>query len=82
MNLKSNIYEGALDTIGSIYGITYIKEILGIIILVLTIINILVKMSILIYKKVKSNKIEEIPQVIDEAVEQFKELEEKDIEDK
>lgn len=77
MSLKSNIYESAVDTIGGVYGITYFKEILGIIVLVLTVINIIFKLGIMIYNKVKNKKISDIPDLIDDTIDKLEEFEDK-----
>lgn len=67
-------YEYTVDAVGGAYGIYYIQSILGVIVLILTIFNILLKAGILIYSKVKKRKIEEIPQVIDDTIDKINEV--------
>lgn len=52
-----------------------IQEILSIIILVLSILNILINMGIKIYGKIKSKKYDEISKDITKAIDDLKELE-------
>lgn len=75
-------YEYTVDTAGGIYGLANIQTVLGIIVLILTIFNILFKMCIAIYNSVKKRKLEEISPIIEHSideinktVEDFKELE-------
>lgn len=70
----SNICSVATAT----YGIANIKEVLGIIVLVLSILNILINTGIKIYHKIKDKKFEEIPNDINETINQLNELKEED----
>ena len=74
-----------VDTAGAIYGIANIKEILGIIVLVLTILNILINSMYKIYTHIKKREYGQISKVIDgsinelnKTVEDFKEMEDED----
>ena len=69
-----NAYDYSLDVVGSAYGLANIQTILGIIVLILTIFNILFKMCVGIYKKIKEGKIEEISDVVEEAKNEVKEV--------
>lgn len=64
----------SVDVAGSSYGLVNVHTILGIIVLILTILNILIKMIIAIYHKIKSKQYTEIPNIIDNTIENFKEL--------
>ena len=69
-----NACDYTVDAVGSAYGLANIQTILGIIVLVLTIFNILFKMCIAIYNKVKKREYEAITKVVDEAIEQLEEV--------
>lgn len=58
------------------YGIANIKEILGIIVLVLSILNILINAIIKIYRKLKEKKFEEVPNEISDTIDKLKNIEE------
>lgn len=71
-----------VETTGGIYGIANIESILGIVVLILTIFNILINSAYKIYLHYKKREIDEISKVVHssteeiiEAVEDFKELE-------
>lgn len=74
---KDNISNGISILTGS-FALANIQEILSIIILVISILNILVNMSIKIYNKIKANKYDEIPNDINEASEQLENLQKKE----
>ena len=74
---KDNISNGISILTGS-FALANIQEILSIIILVISILNILVNMSIKIYNKIKTNKYDEIPNDINEASEQLENLQKKE----
>ena len=60
------------------YGIANIKEILGIIVLVLSILNILINAGIRVYHKIKNKKYDEIPNDISDTINQINDLKEED----
>lgn len=65
-----NVMNRFIDSIGLIYGIANIQEILGVIVLVLTIINIVTSYAFKIYDKIKAGDYkganEELTKAIDE----------------
>lgn len=69
----------SVDAVGGYYGLTNLHNILGIIVLILTIINLLYKMIYAIIIKIKSKKYEEIPEIIDNTIEDFKEIDKDEI---
>lgn len=66
--------EYALVPVGTFLGIVNIKEVLGIVLLVLQILIILWNVGRSIYSKVKTGKIDEVQQDIDDALKQLKEI--------
>lgn len=58
-------------------GIAMIQDILGVIILILSIANILFNLGMRIYKKIKEKKYDEIDAEINNAVENLEKLEDK-----
>lgn len=72
IKLKSLDY--GLDAIGLTYSIANIKEILGIIILVLSILSALYKLGVTIYTKIKTKKFNEISKEIENAKEELEEI--------
>ena len=68
------------STVGSILtgaiSMVYIREILGIIILVLSIANILINAGVKVYHKIKNKKYGEIPNDINNTIEQLKNIKE------
>lgn len=78
MNInKDNISNGISILTGS-FALANIQEILSIIILIISILNILVNMTIKIYNKIKEKKYDEIPNDINEASEQLENLQKKE----
>lgn len=59
------------------YGLANVKEVLGIIILVLSIANILFNMSIRIYNHIKNKKYKEVSNDLQDAIDAIKDLEDK-----
>lgn len=78
MNRILNIFNKCADSIGLIYGIANIQEILGIIVLVLTIVNIITGYAFKIYDKIKKKNYKGITEDIEDAIEEIKDLNEKD----
>lgn len=74
---KDNVSTGVSILTGS-FALANIQEILSIIILVISILNILVNMTIKIYNKIKEKKYDEIPNDINEASEQLENLQKKE----
>ena len=74
---KDNVSTGLSILTGS-FALANIYEILSIIILIISIVNILFNMSFKIYDKIKNKKYEEIPADINEATENLKKLEKKE----
>ena len=78
-------YNYTVDTIGGIYGIANIKEVLGLVVLILTILNVFINMGYKLWQAIKKRKIEAINEVleqskdeINQAIEDFKEIEGED----
>lgn len=78
MNKFLNIFNKTVDSVGLIYGIANLQEILGLVVLILTIINILTSYGFKIYDKIKNKKYNEIPEEVNKALEEIKDLEKKD----
>lgn len=80
--MNSTDRQDAITTILSGVGITYsiqdVKEIISIILLVLSVINILWVLGSRLYKHIKNKNYQEIPHDINDAVEQLNNLEHKD----
>lgn len=74
---KDNVSTG-VSILTSSFALANIQEILSIIILVISILNILVNMTIKIYNKIKEKKYDEIPADINEASEQLENLQKKE----
>lgn len=75
------MYENYSDMCSVITGaisMAYIKEVLGIIVLVLSILNILINLGLRIYHKIKNKKYSDIPKDIDDAIYQLKGLDEEE----
>ena len=69
-----NRLEYTVDAVGGAYGIAFIKDILGLIVLILTICSILFRAGIIIHNKIKNGKIEEIPDVLDDTKDQIEKV--------
>lgn len=69
-----NVADVTTSAVGVGYGVHNLYEWLGVVVLVLSIANILFKAGILIYDKIKSKKIKDIPQIIDNTIEQLEEV--------
>ena len=74
---KVKMIDYSVDIVSGTYGLYYIHTILGILVLVLTIINLIYKMIWAIIEKIKNNKAKEIPEVIDETIDKLNELDKK-----
>ena len=74
---KDNVSTGLSILTGS-FALANIYEILSIIILIISIVNILFNMSFKIYDKIKNKKYEEISADINEATDNLKKLEKKE----
>lgn len=72
MNKILSTFNKIIDSIGLIYGITNLQEILGVIVLILTIINILTGYGFKIYDKIKNKKYNEIPNEVNNAINEIK----------
>ena len=75
-------YKNAYDYIISAFSITWglanIQEILGIILLVLTILNILYKMIYSLYTKIKNKEYDKIGSVFDNTIKEIENIKEKE----
>lgn len=78
MNKFLNIFNKTVDSVGLIYGIANLQEILGLVVLILTIINILTSYGFKIYDKIKNKKYNEISEEVNKAIEEIKDLNKKD----
>lgn len=74
---KDNISSGVSIFTAS-FALTNIEQILSIIILIISILNILINMGIKIYLRIKNKQIEEIPNDIKQASEEIENLKEKE----
>lgn len=72
----SENYSNACSVLTGAISMAYIREILGIIILILSIANILLNMSIKIYHKIKNKQYTEITNDINEAKTQLENIKE------
>ena len=70
-NLKYLDY--TVDATGATYGIANIQQILGVIVLILSILSFLVKIGYSIYQHFKNAKYDEISKELDKAKEELKE---------
>lgn len=65
-----------VEAMGGAYGIANIKDILGLIILILTILNVLINGTIKIIALIKKREYEKISGVIEDVRDELKEVEE------
>lgn len=72
--MKYNIYDYAVTIFGVAFTAENFQTALGIIIGILTLINILIKMYFRIKDAVKKKKPEEINQIIEDGIEEIKEV--------
>lgn len=75
------MYENYSDFISvatGAFGIANIKEILGIIVLILSILNILINLALRIYHKVKERKYDQIPSDINNAIDDINKIKDKE----
>lgn len=75
------MYENYSDFISvatGAFGIANIKEILGIIVLILSILNILINLALRIYHKVKERKYNQIPSDINNAIDEINKIKDKE----
>ena len=71
MQKQIDVISNTLSVVFGSYALTNIKETLSIIILVLSIINVLITMGFKIYGKIKNKKYEEIPNDIQDGVDEL-----------
>lgn len=72
-----NLYDAAdvtTSAAGVGFGITNVQSTLGVILLILSIANILIKGGIAIYNHIKKKEYNKIPQVIDNTIEKLEEV--------
>lgn len=69
-----NACDYTVDAVGGAYGLSNIESILGIVVLILTIFNILLKAGIKIWEHFKKREIKAIEEVIDNTIEQLEEV--------
>ena len=65
-----------VDAIGGAYGIANVKEVLGLIILILTVLNILINGTVKIIALIKKHEYEKISGVLVDVRDELKEVEE------
>lgn len=63
-----------VDAVGASYGIANIQSILGIVVLILTILNVLINSTVKIIMAVKKREYDKISKVLDETKEQLEEV--------
>lgn len=71
---KYNIYDTAVTVLGVGFTLENFQTILGIIIGLLTLTNILIKMGFRIKDAIEKKKYEEISKIIDDGIEDIKEV--------
>ena len=64
-------YSDVCSVITGAISIAYIKEVLGIIVLVLSILNILINLALKINRKLKERKYDQIPNDINDAIDEI-----------
>lgn len=72
-----NFYEAAdvtTSAVGFSYGIYNMYTTLGVIVLILTICNILIKAGIAIYNAIKKKEVNKIPEIIDDTIDKLEEV--------
>lgn len=74
MKASYNIYDIGISVLGVSVGIETIYTTLGIILLILSIANILIKAAFKIYDVIKEKKYREIPDILDDTIEELKEV--------
>lgn len=67
-----DVFDGVCSSFIILFSIVDIKDIISIIILVIQCIYILARILIGIYSKIKNNKVEEIPGVIEDVLDEAK----------
>lgn len=72
---KIKAYQYSVDAVGGAYGLANIQTVLGIIVLILSIFNVLLNAGIRIYNLIKKRKYGEINEVLDDTIEELKEVE-------
>lgn len=72
---KFKAYQYTVDVAGGAYGLANIQTVLGIIVLILSIFNVLFNATIRIISLVKKREINKINEVLDDTIEQLKEVE-------
>ena len=71
------MYEKYSDICSIITGaisMAYIREVLGVIVLVLSILNILINLALKIYHKIKERKFDQIPTDINNAIDEINKI--------
>ena len=71
-------YSDFISVVTGAFGIANIKEILGIIVLILSILNILINLALRIYHKVKERKYDQIPSDINNAIDEINKIKDKE----
>lgn len=74
MNSKYNLYDGAVTVLGIGFTAEKFETAIGIIIGILTLCNILIKISLAIKSKIDEKKFKEIPAVIEDGIEKLEEV--------
>lgn len=75
MKASYNVYDIGVSVLGVSVGIETIYTTLGIILLVLSIANILIKAAFKIYDVIKKKKYNDIPEILDDTIKDLKEVE-------
>lgn len=74
--LRDNILDISINATGLTYSIYYIKEVLGVIILALTIANIIFKLAMAIVNKIENKDIKGISEDIESAKNELEDIKE------
>ena len=70
---KYDIIDYGTSTLSTVWSIANIQEILGVVLLVISILNIVINTSIKVYKKVKEKKYNEALQLVEDTTNKIQE---------
>ena len=71
-------YSDLCSVITGAFGLANLQDILGIIVLILSILNILINLALRIYHKVKERKYDQIPSDINNAIDEINKIKDKE----
>lgn len=76
--MKYENFSNVFSIVTASVGVSMIYDVIGIIILILSGLNILINMCFKIYDKIKEKKYKEISNVIDDSINELEDLKEED----